>query len=85
MVIYEPLEVWDEVTHQVLHIWTRPVVLRLGFGGDTLGEFLHTTDLQEELSVSLVEGQLLLMQLAFEKYPVFIIVLVQYKNDILHL
>lgn len=71
MVVNEPLDVRDEVTHQVLHGWTRPVVLSLGFSGDTLREFLHTTDLQEELSVPLTEGQFLLVRLAFNKYPGF--------------
>lgn len=88
MVVDEPLDVRDEVTHQVLHSWTRPVVLRLGFGGDTLGELLHITDLQEQVSVSLIEGQLLLVLLAFGKYnsfPVFIILSDRYKNDIPHL
>lgn len=80
VLVDEPLDVRDEVTHQVLHSRTRPVVLRLGFSGDTLGEFLHATDLQKQLTVSLTEGQLLLMQLAFKKYPVFIILLALYKK-----
>lgn len=73
MVVYEPLDVWDEVAHQVLHSGTWPVVLRRIFGGDTLREFLHTTDLQEELSVSLTEGQLLLVYLAFEKITQYLL------------
>lgn len=87
VVVDESLDVRDEVTHQVLHSWTWPVVLCLGFGGDTLRKLLHSADLQEQLSVSLAESQLLLVQLAFEKYishPAFIILYFQYENSIIH-
>lgn len=61
VVVNEPLDVRDDLSHQGLDRRARSVALRLWLCGHTLGQSFHPADLQEQLSFYFAERFFLML------------------------